>query len=60
MTLEQETARLQQIKEDRLRNGVIADFDVTQQMIKYFIRKVHNRRSFANPQVVICVPSGAK
>ncbi|TGW14986.1 rod shape-determining protein [Candidatus Hepatobacter penaei] len=42
-----------------LRDGVIADFEVAEQMIKYFIRKVHNRRSFANPRVVICVPSGS-
>ena len=42
-----------------LKDGVIADFEVAEQMIKYFIQKVHNRRSFANPQVVICVPSGS-
>lgn len=42
-----------------LRDGVIADFDVAEEMIKHFIRKVHNRRSFAAPQVVICVPSGS-
>ena len=42
-----------------LRDGVIADFDVAEQMIKHFIRKVHNRRSFAHPQIVICVPSGS-
>ncbi|MBO4556170.1 MAG: rod shape-determining protein, partial [Elusimicrobiales bacterium] len=41
-----------------LRNGVIADFDVTQEMIKYFIRKVHNRRSLLHPRVVISIPSG--
>lgn len=41
-----------------LRNGVIADFEVTQEMIKYFIRKVHNRRSFLNPRIVIGIPSG--
>src|SRR5215470_14456032 len=40
-----------------LRDGVIADFEVTEEMIKHFIRKVHNRRSFASPQVIICVPS---
>ena len=39
-----------------LRDGVIADFDVAEEMIKHFIRKVHNRRSFASPQVIICVP----
>lgn len=42
-----------------LRDGVIADFDIAEDMIKYFIRKVHNRRSFASPLVVICVPTGS-
>ena len=42
-----------------LRDGVIADFEAAEEMIKYFIRKVHNRRSFVSPQVIICVPSGA-
>ena len=42
-----------------LRDGVIADFNVAEEMIKHFIRKVHNRRSFASPQVIICVPSGS-
>ncbi len=42
-----------------LRDGVIADFQVAEEMIKHFIRKVHNRRSFASPMVVICVPSGS-
>ncbi|HRY29836.1 MAG TPA: rod shape-determining protein [Elusimicrobiota bacterium] len=41
-----------------LRNGVIADFEVTQEMIKYFIRRVHNRRSLLHPRVVIGIPSG--
>ena len=41
-----------------LRNGVIADFEITEQMIRYFIKKVHNRRSFLHPRVVIGVPSG--
>jgi len=41
-----------------LRDGVIADFEVAEEMIKYFIRKVHNR-SFASPQVIVCVPSGS-
>jgi len=41
-----------------LRNGVIADFEVTQEMIKYFIRKVHNRRSLLHPRIVIGIPSG--
>jgi len=39
-----------------MKDGVIADFVVTEEMIKYFIRKVHNRRTFANPRVIICVP----
>ena len=42
-----------------LRDGVIADFEVAEEMIKHFIRKVHNRRSFASPLVIICVPSGS-
>ena len=42
-----------------LRDGVIADFEVAEEMIKYFIRKVHNRRSFASPLVIVCVPSGS-
>jgi len=42
-----------------LRDGVIADFEIAEDMIKYFIRKVHNRRSFASPMIVICVPSGS-
>ena len=42
-----------------LRDGVIADFEVAEEMIKHFIRKVHQRRSFASPRVIICVPSGS-
>ncbi len=42
-----------------LRDGVIADFKIAEEMIKYFIHKVHNRRLFTNPRVVICVPTGA-
>ena len=42
-----------------LRDGVIADFEVTEEMIKHFIRKAHNRRSFATPQIIVCVPSGS-
>lgn len=42
-----------------LRDGVIADFEVAEEMIKHFIQKVHNRRGFAAPQIVICVPSGS-
>ncbi len=42
-----------------LRDGVIADFEVAEEMIKHFIRKVHNRRGFASPMIVVCVPSGS-
>jgi len=42
-----------------LRDGVIADFIVTEEMIKHFIKKVHKRKSFANPRVLICVPTGS-
>jgi len=42
-----------------LRDGVIADFEVAEEMIKYFIRKVHNRHSFTSPQIIVCVPSGS-
>lgn len=41
-----------------LRNGVIADFEVTEAMIRHFIRKVHNRKLFVHPRMVIGVPSG--
>ena len=41
-----------------LKDGVIADFDVTQSMLKYFIKKAYPRRSFVQPRVVVCVPSG--
>ena len=42
-----------------LRDGVIADFEVSEEMIKHFIRRVHPRRGFATPRMVICVPSGS-
>lgn len=43
-----------------LRDGVIADIDVAEQMIKHFIRKVHGKRHmFSYPEIVICVPSGS-
>jgi len=42
-----------------LRDGVIADFVVTEEMIKHFIKKVHKRRSFASPRILICVPTGS-
>lgn len=41
-----------------MKDGVIADFEVTEVMLKYFIEKVHNRKSFAKPRIVISVPSG--
>jgi rod shape-determining protein MreB and related proteins len=41
-----------------LKDGVIADFDVTEKMLRYFIQKVHRRRLLAKPRVVVCVPSG--
>lgn len=41
-----------------LKEGVIADFEVTAEMLKYFIKKVHNPNHFTRPSVVICVPSG--
>jgi len=42
-----------------MKDGVIADFEVAEQMIKHFIQKVHKGRTLTNPQIVICVPSGA-
>ena len=42
-----------------MKDGVIADFEVAEQMIKHFIKKVHKGRALTNPQIVICVPSGA-
>ena len=42
-----------------LRDGVIADFEVAEEMIKHFIRKVHGRRRFASPLIIVCVPSGS-
>jgi rod shape-determining protein MreB len=41
-----------------MKNGVIADFEITEAMLRYFIRKVHNQRSFVRPRMVIAVPSG--
>jgi len=42
-----------------LRDGVIADFIVTEEMIKHFIKKVHIKNTFANPRILICVPTGS-
>jgi rod shape-determining protein MreB len=41
-----------------LKDGVIADFDITEKMLRYFVQKVHHRRFLAKPRVVVCVPSG--
>ena len=41
-----------------MKDGVIADFEITEQMLRYFIFKAHNRRTFVRPRVVVCVPSG--
>lgn len=41
-----------------LKDGVIADFDVTEKMLRYFIQRVHKRTFLAKPRVVVCVPSG--
>ena len=41
-----------------MKDGVIADFDITEEMLRYFIHKVHNRKTLVRPRVVICVPSG--
>ncbi|MEV4461469.1 rod shape-determining protein [Microbispora sp. NPDC049633] len=41
-----------------LRDGVIADFDVTERMLRYFIQKIHKRRHFVRPRIIVAVPSG--
>ena len=41
-----------------MKDGVIADFDITETMLRYFIRKVHNRRTLVRPRIIISVPSG--
>jgi rod shape-determining protein MreB len=41
-----------------MKDGVIADFEITEAMLRYFIRKVHNRRTLVRPRIIICVPSG--
>ena len=41
-----------------MKDGVIADFEVTEAMLRYFIRRVHNRRALVRPRVIVCVPSG--
>jgi rod shape-determining protein MreB len=41
-----------------MREGVIADFEVTEAMLRHFIHKVHNRRTFVRPRIIVAVPSG--
>jgi rod shape-determining protein MreB len=41
-----------------MRDGVIADFEMTERMIRYFIEKAHNRKSFVRPRIIICIPHG--
>lgn len=41
-----------------MKDGVIADFEVTEAMLRYFIRKAHNRRALVRPRIIICVPYG--
>ena len=41
-----------------MKDGVIADFEITEMMIRYFIEKAHNRKSFFAPRIIICVPYG--
>ncbi|HET6345821.1 MAG TPA: rod shape-determining protein, partial [Myxococcota bacterium] len=41
-----------------IKDGVIADFEVTEAMLRYFITKAHNRRTMVKPRIVICVPNG--
>lgn len=41
-----------------LKEGVIADFEITEKMIKYFIQKSHSRNSFIRPRIIICIPYG--
>lgn len=41
-----------------MKDGVIADFEVTETMLRHFIRKAHNRRTLIRPRIIICVPSG--
>ncbi len=41
-----------------MKDGVISDFEVTEAMLRYFIRKAHNRRTLIRPRIIICVPSG--
>ena len=41
-----------------MKDGVIADFEITEEMLRYFITKVHNRKTLVRPRVIVCIPSG--
>ncbi len=41
-----------------MKDGVIADFDITEKMIRYFIEKAHHRKTFIRPRIIVCVPFG--
>ncbi len=41
-----------------MRDGVIADFEVTREMLRYFIRKAHNRKTLVRPRIIVCIPYG--
>jgi rod shape-determining protein MreB and related proteins len=41
-----------------MKDGVIADFEVTEAMLRYFINRAHNRKTLVRPRIIICVPSG--
>ena len=41
-----------------LKDGVIADFEITEAMLRYFIQKIHNRKALVRPRIIICVPFG--
>ena len=41
-----------------LKDGVIADFEITEAMLRYFIQKIHNRKRLVRPRIIICVPFG--
>jgi rod shape-determining protein MreB len=41
-----------------MKDGVIADFEITEAMLRHFIRTVHNRRTLVRPRIIVCVPSG--
>jgi actin-like ATPase involved in cell morphogenesis len=43
-----------------MKDGVIANFEITEAMLKYFITKVHNRKKLVRPRIIIGVPSGSR